>query len=452
MPITPTYSWSETPAWVTVEVFLHSVSQAALDIITTDCYIKVNCSPYLFQADLYDDIDSKKSSAMVDKAVVKFFMFKTEELWGRLTRCGDRQAILERRQQSLDAVRENAQKTKEEAKAKISHIRRLAVGSQMKLEDARRKTIQARKEAELKEERDALNSWQQGVSRENSQHDVETLSAGDSKKGFITCKQEDLMLEWDNVTQASGKIDEANTVQKLEPKRLASAKVATLKPGERLLPAPRRGFRVYISFTKKTLPNHLPARESREKELQLIKHAPISNDAIDVSEREPLFLQDKGDKFYSAGDFRSAVNAYSDAIQKDASLFLSRANRAACYLQMSQMQACINDCTRALQLLSGQDNEIAQDKTEAEQSTAPKLMSLEKDFLPMDTLDLLRAAASDDSEEWKRRAQSCVLARRGCAKGHLGDLEDAVTDFKEALKLNPSATDIRRVLDCIAAK
>ncbi|EFJ26920.1 hypothetical protein SELMODRAFT_412442 [Selaginella moellendorffii] len=404
MPITPTYSWSETPAWVTVEVFLHSVSQAALDIITTDCYIKVNCSPYLFQADLYDDIDSKKSSAMVDKAVVKFFMFK-------------------------DCRRPKNFGTKEEAKAKISHIRRLAVGSQMKLEDARRKTIQARKEAELKEERDALNSWQQGVSRENSQHDVETLSAGDSKKGFITCKQEDLMLEWDNVTQASGKIDEANTVQKLEPKRLASAKVATLKPGERLLPAPRRGFRVYISFTKKTLPNHLPARESREKELQLIKHAPISNDAIDVSEREPLFLQDKGDKFYR-----------------------SRANRAACYLQMSQMQACINDCTRALQLLSGQDNEIAQDKTEAEQSTAPKLMSLEKDFLPMDTLDLLRAAASDDSEEWKRRAQSCVLARRGCAKGHLGDLEDAVTDFKEALKLNPSATDIRRVLDCIAAK
>lgn len=36
---------------------------------------------------------------------------------------------------------------------------------------------------------------------------------------------------------------------------------------------------------------------------------------IDIEERNPVWLKDKGDHFFEKNDFKSAINAYSKAIE-----------------------------------------------------------------------------------------------------------------------------------------
>lgn len=49
-----------------------------------------------------------------------------------------------------------------------------------------------------------------------------------------------------------------------------------------------------------------------------------------------------------------AVAAYSKALEKDPSLALCFSNRSACYLRLGQLDSCVSDCTRAVDLLQRQ--------------------------------------------------------------------------------------------------
>jgi tetratricopeptide (TPR) repeat protein len=49
-----------------------------------------------------------------------------------------------------------------------------------------------------------------------------------------------------------------------------------------------------------------------------------------------------------------AVAAYSKALEKDPSLALCYSNRSACYLRLGQLDSCVSDCTRAVDLLQRQ--------------------------------------------------------------------------------------------------
>ena len=93
----------------------------------------------------------------------------------------------------------------------------------------------------------------------------------------------------------------------------------------------------------------MPARASREREIREWKRSQSSSDAnagrngverLDVTEREPVFLKDKGDAFFKAGDYRSALEAYARAADAeraaphpDGVLIKILANRAACLLR-----------------------------------------------------------------------------------------------------------------------
>ena len=63
----------------------------------------------------------------------------------------------------------------------------------------------------------------------------------------------------------------------------------------------------------------MPARESHLKEPPYPKsknYQPTKQDMmIDIEERNPVWLKDKGDHFFEKNDFKSAINAYSKAIE-----------------------------------------------------------------------------------------------------------------------------------------
>eukprot|EP00798_Chlamydomonas_sp_ICE-L_P002202 gene2202-33760_t len=156
------------------------------------------------------------------------------------------------------------------------------------------------------------------------------------------------------------------------------AKPITFKP----LPPPRiRLEPVRVEFTKLAT-GHLPARENREEEMKQYKKKEnreeemkqykkkenreeeikqykkklvdekLLADSNDISDRQPVFLKDKGDGLYKQGNYRGAINAYTRAIELDNEVPLYWSNRAACQLQLEQWSDCISDCSQALDLLN----------------------------------------------------------------------------------------------------
>lgn len=82
----------------------------------------------------------------------------------------------------------------------------------------------------------------------------------------------------------------------------------------------------------------------------------------DITEQDPSWLKAKGDDFYRGGDVRSAINAYSSAIEADEDMIACYSNRSACYLRLGMDQDCKEDCTVAMQKLEkqrGPDSELA---------------------------------------------------------------------------------------------
>jgi tetratricopeptide (TPR) repeat protein len=73
-----------------------------------------------------------------------------------------------------------------------------------------------------------------------------------------------------------------------------------------------------------------------------------ARDSDDVSDRQPVFLKDKGDSLYGKGNFRGALNAYSRALQIDPDHLPSLANRSACWLKLGDAEQCVDDCGAAL--------------------------------------------------------------------------------------------------------
>lgn len=72
--------------------------------------------------------------------------------------------------------------------------------------------------------------------------------------------------------------------------------------------------------------------EQREEELRQFKRAQkdaaLLADSMDVGDRQPAFLKDKGDGLYAQKNYRGAIAAYSRALALDDSAPALWSNRA----------------------------------------------------------------------------------------------------------------------------
>jgi len=76
MPITALHAWEEDDTSITINLLITGVSRGSLDIFASDCFIKVNAQPYLFQVDLNDYIDELKSSATIESSGIRIRAIK----------------------------------------------------------------------------------------------------------------------------------------------------------------------------------------------------------------------------------------------------------------------------------------------------------------------------------------------------------------------------------------
>ena len=413
--ITPSHSWEETDDALTVRVSVRGVPRSSFDVFAASCYLKVNAPPYLFSCDLEGEIVDGECVATIDDQGVAFRCPKATPgvRWGRLRReatPATRAAIADRRRASVEAAHRRVVAEKRAAAEAREKAKKAYQEKQWAIEQHRRKTIEARQDAEMAEERERIRRWQEETDRaaaglpaldpaaESEDEDVPYDSDDDEKTraakeartqkarerefaakiltpdALVAAEGEDAGVApasrvpeeaLDRMLLEDDEDDAARETSKNVAKR-PMKKPPAMRPIERReMPPPRATTRVAVAFTKLET-DHMPARAHREKEIREWKKAhgkknardPLDEDAaVNITEREPVFLKDKGDAFFRAGNYRSALEAYTaavdaerDAPRPDGTLVRLYANRAACYLKGGDAHAA-EDCTSALRLL-----------------------------------------------------------------------------------------------------
>ncbi len=162
--------------------------------------------------------------------------------------------------------------------------------------------------------------------------------------------------------------------------------------------------KVDINFTPRFFPT--PMRESKQQEeddwvaknrRHLKKHGHFKgHKGKDISEEDPTWLKAKGDDFFRSGDVRSALNAYSSALDIDETMVSCYSNRSACYLKLNMFDECRLDCSDGIKHLT------------TEQADSDKNMLIK------------------------------LLMRRGAAACQLGNFTDSLTDYQDALRHSQS--------------
>ncbi|KAL6756094.1 hypothetical protein V8C86DRAFT_123284 [Haematococcus lacustris] len=466
MPIAPLYEWDETDLTVEVRVKLPGVSRAKSDVSATDCMIKVNSVPYLLLIDLHGDVDDARSSATLTTEGVRFNLYKVSPgLWGRLDAVGDKELLTQRRNASIERAHARMEAARKERLEWKQKEERAAVDRQIAVERAKRQEIERRKQHELHTERAELVAWQSSVAGSGQYHpaappaiaaslnhrgddsdydedDVQGVAAGAGAKDAVMPDHPDYHGKgWSQSrssvpsSKSNGRMEQEQDQQGQQqqdgdggeedeqgpstpPLAPRTKHQAAVEEEEvfRPLPPPRLKLQpVKVVFTQLEMPN-LPAREQREVELKdWKKKAAVDQkllaDSVDVADRQPVFLKDKGDGLYKQGNYKCESGA-ADAAEVAAwrkQLVRVLVRRGAAHSDQDQVLEAVADYEEAL-------------RYEHDRAARQQLSS---------DLEELRAALQP--------ADALALRQRGNARFLAGDAEGAVEAFALLLGLPQGA-------------
>ena len=167
-----------------------------------------------------------------------------------------------------------------------------------------------------------------------------------------------------------------------------------------------------MKFTEKKFP-HLPARESHMKEPPMPKSKKIDKKKdtvyIDVEDKDPIWLKDKGDHFYKRNDYHSALNAYSKALEYDKEFLMGRLNRATTWLKVRCFENAVED-------LSDIENFILALKEEER-----------------------------ESDEFYQRMLGRTYLKKGAGYGWLSKFDLAIENLDKAIKFESTFNERERV-------
>jgi hypothetical protein len=109
-----------------------------------------------------------------------------------------------------------------------------------------------------------------------------------------------------------------------------------------------------MDFTEKKFA-HLPARESQHKEAPYPKSKTLDkkekDSHIDIEDKDPLWLKDKGDHFYKRNDFHAAQHAYCKSIENDRQFLMARLNRGTTFMRTFQFQVTVEEMNEIFKLM-----------------------------------------------------------------------------------------------------
>lgn len=169
------------------------------------------------------------------------------------------------------------------------------------------------------------------------------------------------------------------------------------------MPKVRAQQEVKMGFTEKKFA-HLPARESQLKEPPYPKsknHQATKKDKdiyIDVEDKDPVWLKDKGDHFFKRFDYNAALNAYTKALKEDPDFLMGKLNRATTFIKLRGFVPAVDDCSDIVKHIEG----VKYEEYESDKSFYDKLMAR-------------------------------ALVKRGAAHSWMSSFDDAINDFERVL-------------------
>lgn len=479
MPIVPKIDWRETDD--SLEVNVHVAAGGKADVFATDCLLKVNAPPYLLIADLYGFVDESHTVASISSGCITFRLTKAAKCrgtWGQLEVSPpvteeDKAEIAKRRNESVDRAHARIEAERKARLERVKQEEKEATDRQIEMERKRRQEIEERKKQELQEEKRKLNDWQMDLKKPMSSNKDEDdsdyedeeevkndqpavkeeepmpdhpdyhgkgwrreakkqpgrtkevmIKEGVKENNVFVVRDKSLLYESDDEDHEPDQGKEVKPEAKqgeVVPSSFwpaPSTTAAVFKP----LPPPRiRLEPVPVQFTKLET-SHLPARAQREEEIKVYKKNAKEGqarpeDSVDVSDRQPVFLKDKGDALYKQGNFRGAINAYKRAVELDPdSLPAAWSNMAACHLQLGENEACVHSCSQCIQRLEARVESQA------------------------DALE--RGEASEEVVGFRKMLVKALI-RRGQALTNLEQIPLAIKDYSKALSYDPANEAIK---------
>lgn len=333
------FTWEQTNKVVFITVPLKGVKANKVDIFSSEEYLKVSYPPYLFECLLYAPVDDGDSVAQVGNGAVVFKLLKKEEdKWPQLQSdlAEDKEALRSKKEEAF-AKAEEKEKERDKRKAEEKRANeKYALQEIMKAEEEERNRIEKAKESEREKATQELEAWKE-------------------EQRLAAQREKERLLEEKRKEEAAQR--ELRKEQERIQRRQTRGKKASIFE-ENAEGAPKREVgKISVSFTHRVFPT--PERESvRPKEEEWLKKQAearriieLEDENLSEEEKNPLWLRDKGNEFFKAGNLEAAVNAYSHALRLNHTLYSCLSNRAACHLKMRNFFKCIEDCAKALELL-----------------------------------------------------------------------------------------------------
>ncbi|XP_061677649.1 dynein assembly factor 4, axonemal isoform X2 [Syngnathoides biaculeatus] len=348
MPLLVTdHSWTQTGSTVFISVPLNGVTK--VDIVSSDEYLKVHFPPFLLEVFLSELVDDDQSSAKIGNGVAVISLSKrTNKLWEHLAiSTYDKETKREIRERALSKMQEKLAAEAKNRSEKRHHEKKYTLKTMMNMESEERERIQKMKDAERERTTAELKAWQ--LKENKIAEEAARLKLQSQTNNFKNIKA---VKDTSENGGSGGKNDkfDARNVRKLER-----------KTKQKDLPSPRVLGNIEVSFTPRVFPTALRESRVEEEEEWLRKQAEarrvVNADIEELKdlteeERNPDWLKEKGNNFFAAGDYLSALNAYNLAIRLNRKISALFSNRAACHLKLRNFHKAIEDSSQALELLT----------------------------------------------------------------------------------------------------
>lgn len=327
IPIFASYTWQETESTVTISARIPGATPSNTDFFASPHYVKANCSQgggsglFLLEVDLLAEIDAKRSSAIVKTGgEVEIKLHKqTAELWGQLAvQALDKAERMRRRKRSIEAAERAAAADAEEQKRAVWEKSRFTLSSQMQMEREYRGVLEGRKAAEKAREEAELDAWQSVT----EQARLEELRARYGVVAAPATVQNGGIVAGNAAAAASGGEAQgalavqaaraAQAAKPLPPVRARTVIEATFTP--KMTAAPLRTKGRAADYDPEPVPLEAPgllqgAHSGEQATGSMIGPSRArtlkAGDLYDISQRDPAWLKDRGDRFYRYASCRS---------------------------------------------------------------------------------------------------------------------------------------------------
>ncbi|KAJ3293371.1 Dynein assembly factor 4, axonemal [Rhizoclosmatium sp. JEL0117] len=429
--------FTQTEDRVFISVPLNGVKADKADIYANDSYIKINFAPFFYEADLLHRINTEESEATVGDGCVKFSLKKTDpKTWDSL-RAVDLSAeeIKARRaeafQRELDRVE---QKKKDKAiKKREDHYK--LVQEQLNVERAEKARVENIKLEEKRIAEEGIQNWKKSLGTKAikpAPGEIEDIGGSSKAK---TDRSDSAIFDT-NIDEATTHESTISTVVKSEEPELdededdddddldmEEIKAKVRKEMDKLKgqakPKPRESGVINVKMTSRGLLPTSTARETEDAkwvhrinqawEKDSRERADKLYDPVSAEEKNPIFLKDKGNAFFKKGNLHAAINAFTASLELDPQLTPCLTNRAICHLKLENYEGCVQDCSKAMDIITNEQER-----------------KMERD--PMAGMEGIPAYHA-------MKVKLC--ARRAAAYIKLNKLENAMKDYQMAVVMDP---------------